>query len=1073
MGFNNPRCRGPSWSGPCRAGRSAVPTGAQRRRQPGLVAQAAAYEPARAPRAAARGGALRRAALPLELQLPRRRLATPRSWPRRRPGSGLEALALTDHDGFYGVVRFAEAARAVGPAHGVRRRAHRSGCTRAAERRAPIPRAATCWCWPATPWATPGWPGPSAAAQLAGEKGSAAATLDELTELAGASGRGATGSCSPAAARARCRPRSRPTGPAAAARAARRAGRRGSGATTSRSSCGTTATRSTRPATTPWPTLAVRAGVDLVATNNVHYATPSRRPLATALAAVRARRSLDEIDGWLPGRRPAPTCARGPSRPAASPATPAWSSGPPSSASSAPSTCSWSPRTCRRSRAPTASTRWATSGAWSPRRAAGPALRPAPSASGCPAPTRRSTTSSTSSSSSASPATSSSCGTSSSSASGSDIFCQGRGLGRQLRGLLRARHHQRRRGRPRPAVRALPVARARRPARHRPRHRERPARGGHPVRLRAARPRPRRAGRQRHHLPGQVGGPRHGQGARLRARPAGRVVEAGRRWGPVAATAGSRTTSTSPPPVLELAAQVEHFPRHLGIHSGGMVHLRPAGRRGVPGRVGPHGGPHRPAVGQGRLRGGRPREVRPARPRDALGAALRGRPRRASTTAYELDLATIPQDDRGLRHALPGRLGRRVPGRVPGPDGHAAPARAPHLLRPRRRGRAHPPRPDPGRLGAPLHPPPQRARSRSPTCTRCSSRAWRRPSACRCSRSSSCRWPSTSPGSRPARPTSSARPWARSAAGSGWSGCRPAALRRAWPSGASPARSPSEIWEKLAAFANYGFPESHSVSFAYLVYASSWLKRYVPGGVLRGAAQRPADGLLLAALAGAGRPPPRRRGPHAPTSTRRPTGATLETDDRHRQRPATAGAAAGAVGDGRAGGAARHRLGAGHRRRPGRGDRRRPAVRRHGGPRSRRAGVTAAAARGAGHRRRLRLLRARAARGAVGAPGRWPSPGPTGWPASSPASTPRRCRAWPPPRRRVADLWATGVSPRRPPHPLRPRRTSTGSAWCTAAGLAAVAPEEQGARRRGRHPPPAAGHRRGHHCSSTSRTRPA
>src|SRR5437868_10741007 len=47
--------------------------------------------------------------------------------------------------------------------------------------------------------------------------------------------------------------------------------------------------------------LAARAGdVDVVATNNVHYATPARRPLATALAAVRARRSLDEIDGWLP-----------------------------------------------------------------------------------------------------------------------------------------------------------------------------------------------------------------------------------------------------------------------------------------------------------------------------------------------------------------------------------------------------------------------------------------------------------------------------------------------------------------------------------------------------------------------------------------------------------------------------------------------------------------------------------------------------------------------------------------------------------------------------------------------------
>ena len=36
------------------------------------------------------------------------------------------------------------------------------------------------------------------------------------------------------------------------------------------------------------------------------------------------------------------------------------------------------------------------------------------------------------------------------------------------------------------------------------------------------------------------------------------------------------------------------------------------------------------------------------------------------------------------------------------------------------------------------------------------------------------------------------------------------------------------VWEKLAAFANYGFPESHSVSFAYLVYSSSWLKYHYP-----------------------------------------------------------------------------------------------------------------------------------------------------------------------------------------------------------------------------------------------------
>ncbi|GAA2667612.1 error-prone DNA polymerase [Actinoplanes palleronii] len=46
--------------------------------------------------------------------------------------------------------------------------------------------------------------------------------------------------------------------------------------------------------------LAHRRGLEVVATGNVHYATPARRRLATALAAVRARRSLDEMDGWLP-----------------------------------------------------------------------------------------------------------------------------------------------------------------------------------------------------------------------------------------------------------------------------------------------------------------------------------------------------------------------------------------------------------------------------------------------------------------------------------------------------------------------------------------------------------------------------------------------------------------------------------------------------------------------------------------------------------------------------------------------------------------------------------------------------
>ncbi|RAS59410.1 error-prone DNA polymerase [Lentzea atacamensis] len=49
--------------------------------------------------------------------------------------------------------------------------------------------------------------------------------------------------------------------------------------------------------------LAHAAKVPIVATGAVHYATPARGRLAAAMAAVRAHRSLDEMAGWLP---PAP-----------------------------------------------------------------------------------------------------------------------------------------------------------------------------------------------------------------------------------------------------------------------------------------------------------------------------------------------------------------------------------------------------------------------------------------------------------------------------------------------------------------------------------------------------------------------------------------------------------------------------------------------------------------------------------------------------------------------------------------------------------------------------------------------
>src|SRR5215813_6136847 len=37
-----------------------------------------------------------------------------------------------------------------------------------------------------------------------------------------------------------------------------------------------------------------------------------------------------------------------------------------------------------------------------------------------------------------------------------------------------------------------------------------------------------------------------------------------------------------------------------------------------------------------------------------------------------------------------------------------------------------------------------------------------------------------------------------------------------------------DVYAKVLAFSSYGFPESHAISFAYLVYASAWLKRHYP-----------------------------------------------------------------------------------------------------------------------------------------------------------------------------------------------------------------------------------------------------
>ena len=83
----------------------------RRRRQPGLVAQTAALR-ARAAVPAPPGPrrALRRAARALQLQLPRRRQRARGARRGGGPARASHALALTDHDGLYGIVRMAEAA---------------------------------------------------------------------------------------------------------------------------------------------------------------------------------------------------------------------------------------------------------------------------------------------------------------------------------------------------------------------------------------------------------------------------------------------------------------------------------------------------------------------------------------------------------------------------------------------------------------------------------------------------------------------------------------------------------------------------------------------------------------------------------------------------------------------------------------------------------------------------------------------------------------------------------------------------------------------------------------------------
>jgi len=222
---------------------------------------------------------------------------------------GLEALAVTDHDGCYGVVRFAEAARALGlpTIFGSELTLGRTALTMGEADPGADPRVAAregrfveqhLLVLARDPQGYANLARAASRAQMQGEKGAPRTSLDELADLAGPGDHhwqvltGCRKGAVPAALLA--------DGPAAAAHELARLvdvfGREQVAVELWDHGDPLDSARNDALAE-----LAVRAGVDVVATNNVHYATPARRPLATALAAVRARRSLDELAGWLPG----------------------------------------------------------------------------------------------------------------------------------------------------------------------------------------------------------------------------------------------------------------------------------------------------------------------------------------------------------------------------------------------------------------------------------------------------------------------------------------------------------------------------------------------------------------------------------------------------------------------------------------------------------------------------------------------------------------------------------------------------------------------------------------------------
>jgi error-prone DNA polymerase len=209
---------------------------------------------------------------------------------------GLSGLALTDHNGLYGVVRFAEAARAFGlpTVFGAELTLSSPGETRSRVG-TPDPTGTHLLVLARDPEGYARLSRMIAQAHLAGgEKGKPVFTLDALTEGHGGHWQILTG-CRKGALASQLTN----AGPLAAGRVlddlVERFGRTRVSVELWDHGQPLDSTRNDALAR-----LAVEAGVAPVATNNVHYATAERFPLATTLAAVRAGDPLDALEGWLP-----------------------------------------------------------------------------------------------------------------------------------------------------------------------------------------------------------------------------------------------------------------------------------------------------------------------------------------------------------------------------------------------------------------------------------------------------------------------------------------------------------------------------------------------------------------------------------------------------------------------------------------------------------------------------------------------------------------------------------------------------------------------------------------------------